>query len=67
MAVDRNVTWKEYNGTDYNNLYPKTKDSNVLLSPESKEKLGISKDGASVSDAFFQKAAVTWQVNIPTV
>lgn len=52
MAVDRNVTWKEYNGTDYDNLYPKTKDSNVLLSAESKEKLGISKDGASVSDAF---------------
>lgn len=52
MAVDRNVTWKEYNGTDYDNLYPTTKDSNVLLSVESKEKLGISKDGASVSDAF---------------
>lgn len=52
MAVDKNVTWKEYNGTDYDNLYPTTKDSNVLLSAESKEKLGISKDGASVSDAF---------------
>lgn len=52
MVVDRNVTWKEYNGTDYDNLYPTTKDSNVLLSAESKEKLGISKDGASVSDAF---------------
>lgn len=50
MAVDRNVTWKEYNGTDYDNLYPKTKDSNVLLSPESKEKLGITGDGATISD-----------------
>lgn len=52
MAVDRNVTWKEYNGTDYDNLYPKTKDSNVLLSPESKEKLGITGDGATVANAF---------------
>ena len=50
MAVDRNVTWKEYNGTDYDNLYPTTKDSNVLLSAESKEKLGITGDGATISD-----------------
>lgn len=52
MAVDRNVTWKEYNGTDYDNLYPKTKDSNVLLSAESKEKLGITVDGATIANAF---------------
>ena len=52
MAVDRNVTWKEYNGTDYDNLYPKTKDSNVLLSAESKEKLGITGDGATIANAF---------------
>ena len=52
MAVDRNVTWKEYNGTDYDNLYPTTKDSNVLLSTESKEKLGITGDGATIANAF---------------
>ena len=52
MAVDRNVTWKEYNGTDYDNLYPTTKDSNVLLSAESKEKLGITGDGATIANAF---------------
>lgn len=52
MAVDRNVTWKEYNGTDYDNLYPKTKDSNVLLSAESKEKLGITGDEATIANAF---------------
>ena len=50
MAVNKNVTWKEYNGTDYDNLYPITKDSNVLLSSESKENLGITVDGATISD-----------------
>lgn len=31
MAQEYNVTWQEYNGTDYDKLYPKTKASNVAI------------------------------------
>lgn len=31
MAQEYNVTWQEYNGTDYDTLYPKTKAVNVAI------------------------------------
>ncbi len=31
MAQEYNVTWQEYNGTDYDKLYPKTKAANVVI------------------------------------
>ena len=31
MAKEINVKWQEYNGTDYDTLYPKTKASNVAI------------------------------------
>ena len=33
MAKEYNVTWQEYNGTDYDTLYPKTKAANVAINP----------------------------------
>ena len=33
MAQEYNVTWQEYNGTDYDTLYPKTKAANVAINP----------------------------------
>ena len=33
MAQEYNVTWQEYNGTDYDTLYPKTKAVNVSINP----------------------------------
>ena len=33
MAQEYNVTWQEYNGTDYDTLYPKTKAVNVAINP----------------------------------
>lgn len=33
MAQEYNVTWQEYNGTDYDKLYPKTKAVNVAINP----------------------------------
>ena len=33
MAKEYNVTWQEYNGTDYDTLYPKTKAVNVVINP----------------------------------
>lgn len=33
MAQEYNVTWQEYNGTDYDKLYPKTKAVNVAITP----------------------------------
>lgn len=33
MAQEYNVTWQEYNGTDYDKLYPKTKAANVAITP----------------------------------
>ena len=33
MAKEINVKWQEYNGTDYDTLYPKTKAANVAINP----------------------------------
>lgn len=33
MAQEINVKWQEFNGTDYDTLYPKTKASNVDINP----------------------------------
>ena len=33
MAKEINVKWQEFNGTDYDTLYPKTKASNVAINP----------------------------------
>ena len=33
MAKEINVKWQEYNGTDYDTLYPKTKATNVAINP----------------------------------
>ena len=33
MAKEINVKWQEYNGTDYDTLYPKTKAVNVAINP----------------------------------
>ena len=52
MASKKNITMKQYNGTDYDTLYPKTNDGQVLLTDSSKELLGITKENASVSDAL---------------
>ena len=35
MAQEYNVTWQEYNGTDYDKLYPKTKAANVAINSNS--------------------------------
>lgn len=52
MASNLNITMKHYNGTDYDTMYPKTKDAQVLLTDSSKELLGITKENATVSDAL---------------
>lgn len=33
MAKEINVKWQEFNGTDYDTLYPKTKAANVAINP----------------------------------
>lgn len=52
MASNLNITMKHYNGTDYDTMFPKTNDNQVLLTDSSKELLGITKENASVSDAL---------------
>lgn len=52
MASNLNITMKHYNGTDYDTMYPKTNDAQVLLTDSSKELLGITKENASLSDAL---------------
>lgn len=64
MASKKNITIKQYNGTDYDTLYPKTNDNQVLLTDSSKELLGITKENASVSDALSSVASqdISWKV-----
>lgn len=63
MAKNYNITMKQDNGTDYDNLYPKTISSQVLLSKQARNDLNLS-EGATATDAVnsIQKDGGAFQV-----
>lgn len=56
MAENKNFTMKEYNGTDYDTLYPETNSGQVLLDSTAKETLNLS-GNPTVDDGFNEIAA----------
>lgn len=63
MAKNYNITMKQDNGTDYDNLYPKTISSQVLLSKQARNDLNLA-EGATATDAVnsIQKDGGAFQV-----
>ena len=63
MAKNYNITMKQDNGTDYDNLYPKTISSQVLLSKQARDDLNLA-EGATATDAVnsIQKDGGAFQV-----
>lgn len=51
MAEKKNITIKEYNGTDYDTLYPETNSGQVLLDSSGQNILHLS-SGSTVNDGF---------------
>lgn len=51
MAEKKNITIKEYNGTDYDTLYPETNSGQVLLDSSGQSILHLS-SGSTVNDGF---------------
>lgn len=49
MAEKKNFTMKEYNGTDYDTLYPETNSGQVLLTKTAQDDLGIAGGGQTSS------------------
>lgn len=47
MAEKKNFTMKEYNGTDYDTLYPETNSGQVLLTKTAQDDLGIEPGGGA--------------------
>ena len=45
MATKKNFTVKEYNGADYDTLYPETNSGQVLLDNTAKAELGLAGGG----------------------
>ena len=51
MAENKNFTMKEYNGTDYDTLYPETNSGQVLLTKTAQDDLGIEPGGGQTSSS----------------
>ena len=63
MAKNYNITMKQDNGTDYDNLYPKTISSQVLLSKQARDDLNLA-EGSTATDAVnsIQKDGGAFQI-----
>ena len=51
MAEKKNITIKEYNGTDYDTLYPETNSGQVLLDKTAQTSMGLPQN-ATITDAL---------------
>jgi hypothetical protein len=69
MAIEYNVTWKEFNGEDYDNVYPKTKDSNISITGTSASNLGLGSNSTvkDVLDSLPRIIIHNSTENLPTV
>ena len=66
MATNKNITMKQYNGTDYDTLYPKTKVSQVDGAVASVNNVTPDNTGAVKVDTFEQSIKIGKNVDVGT-
>ena len=66
MATNKNITMKQYNGTDYDVLYPKTKVSQVDGAVASVNNVTPDNTGAVKVDTFEQSIKIGKNVDVGT-
>lgn len=64
MASNYNITMKQYNGTDYDTLYPKTKGAQVAVSDALATELGVTA-GSDVDTAISNVVRAPIIVTLP--